>query len=94
MRDARKVAQIFKALSSETRVHILQLLKQRPLCVGALASRLDFSSAAVSQHLRILRDADLVTPDKRGYYVHYSLNRETLEQWRRAAEDLLTANPS
>jgi DNA-binding transcriptional ArsR family regulator len=92
MDDPQKVAQIFKALSSETRVCILRMLKQRALCVGALAARLDITSAAVSQHLRILRDADLVVPDKRGYYVHYLLNRETLEQWRQVADDLLTAD--
>jgi DNA-binding transcriptional ArsR family regulator len=44
----------------------------------------------VSQHLRVLRDAELVVPDKRGYYVHYRLNRKTLEQWRQVADDLLT----
>lgn len=90
MADAARVSRIFKALSSETRVRILQLLKEHSLCVGALAARLDVSSAAVSQHLRVLRDADLVTPDKRGYYVHYALNRETLEEWRRVADHLLT----
>jgi len=92
MEDSQKVAQVFKALSSETRVCILRMLKQRALCVGALAARLDITSAAVSQHLRILRDADLVVPDKRGYYVHYLLNRKTLEQWRQVADDLLTAD--
>ncbi len=90
MADATRVSRIFKALSSETRVRILQLLKEHSLCVGALAARLGVSSAAVSQHLRVLRDADLVTPDKRGYYVHYTLNRETLEEWRRVADALLT----
>jgi DNA-binding transcriptional ArsR family regulator len=89
MRSPQKVARIFKALSSDARVRILQMLKARSLCVGALAARLDVSSAAVSQHLRILRDAGLVVPDKRGYYVHYRLNRKTLEQWRQVAEDLL-----
>ena len=92
MDDPQKAARIFKALSSDTRVRILQMLKQRPLCVGALASWLGVSSAAVSQHLRILRDADLVVPDKRGYYVHYLLKRETLEQWRQVADDLLTVD--
>lgn len=90
MDDPRKIARIFKALSVDTRVQILQLLKERVLCVGALATRLEVSSAAVSQHLRILRDADLVVPEKRGYYVHYRVNEETLEQWRRVADDLLT----
>ena len=92
MDDPQKVGRIFKALSSDTRVRILRMLKQRALCVGALAARLHITSAAVSQHLRILRDADLVVPDKRGYYVHYLLNRKTLEQWRQVADDLLTAD--
>ena len=90
MRDANRIARVFKALSSDARVRILQMLKERALCVGALASRLNVSSAAVSQHLRILREANLVVPDKRGYYVHYRLNRKTLEQWRQVADDLLT----
>ena len=79
MRDPQKTARIFKALSVETRVRILQLLKQQVLCVGALAANLDVSSAAVSQHLRVLREADLVKPEKRGYYFHYRINHETLE---------------
>jgi MFS superfamily sulfate permease-like transporter len=60
--DPQKIARIFKALSVDTRVQILQLLKEQVLCVGALAARLEVSSAAVSQHLRILRDADVVVP--------------------------------
>ena len=90
MSDARKIARVFKALSVDTRVRIVQLLKERALCVGALAARLEVSSAAVSQHLRILRDADLVVPEKRGYYVHYRINKETLRQWQRLASGLLS----
>ena len=90
MDDPRRIARIFKALSVDTRVQILQLLKERVLCVGALAARLDVSSAAVSQHLRILRNADLVVPEKRGNFVHYRVNTETLEEWRQVAHDLLS----
>ena len=57
--------------------------------MNALAARLDITPAAVSQHLRILRDADLVTPDKRGYYVHYEINPRTLDEWRKMAAGLL-----
>ena len=94
MRNPQETARIFKVLSVETRVRILQLLKQQVLCVGALASRLDISSAAVSQHLRVLREADLVEPEKRGYYVHYRINHDTLEEWRRIADRLLSADES
>ena len=92
MHDPMKIARIFKALSVDTRVRILQLLKERVLCVGALAARLDVSSAAVSQHLRILRNADLVVPEKRANYVHYRVNTETLEAWRQVADDLLSSD--
>ncbi len=82
---------MFKMLSSETRVRILQLLQRRPPCVAALASRAaGGTSAAVSQHLRILPEAGLVTSEKRGYHVHYSVNEETLERCKKMAEELLS----
>jgi DNA-binding transcriptional ArsR family regulator len=90
MKDVRQLTRIFRALSVDTRIRMLLLLKERPLCVGALAQRLGVTSAAVSQHLRVLRDADLVIPDKRGYYVHYLVNESTLEEWRRLANELLS----
>lgn len=89
MSDNNKLVKVFKALSAETRVRIVQLLKDRALCVGALAARLDVTQGAVSQHLRVLRDADLVIAEKRGYYVHYRLNEKTLTKWQRAIAQLL-----
>ena len=86
MTDAQKLARIFKALSVDTRVRMVQLLKDRALCVGALSARLDVTQGAVSQHLSILRDADLLVPEKRGYYVHYRLNEQTLLKWKNAME--------
>ena len=89
MSDAGHLARILKVLSVGTRVHIVQLLKGRVLCVGALAGRLDVTQGAVSQHLRILRDAGLVIDEKRGYFVHYRLNETTLAKWRAAMDKLL-----
>lgn len=89
MTDPRKAAKVFRVLSVDTRVHIVQLLKERSLCVNALASMLGVTPAAVSQHLRVLRDADLVLADKQGYYVHYRINEETLEAWKGVAAELL-----
>lgn len=86
MTDPNKLARIFKILSADTRVRIIQLLKDHPLCVGALAARLDISPGAVSQHLRILRDADLVEPERQGYYIHYGLNEETFARWKNVLE--------
>ena len=92
--DGSRLARIFKALSVDTRVRMVQLLKQQSLCVNALAARLEITPAAVSQHLRILRDADLVTPDKRGYYVHYEVNQKTLAKWRAVIDKLLAPSPA
>ena len=68
---------------------MVELLKERPLCVNALARQLDITPAAVSQHLRVRRDADLVIGHKRGYFVHYALNEATLRQWNKLTEGLL-----
>jgi len=87
--DEKQLARIFKVLSVETRVRMLTLLKNHTLCVNALAKALDITPAAISQHLRILRDADLVIDEKRGYFVHYSLNESTLSEWNEATKGLL-----
>jgi DNA-binding transcriptional ArsR family regulator len=92
MAHAEKLAKVFRALSADTRVRIVQLLKERSLCVNALAARLRVTPAAVSQHLRVLRDADLVLADRRGYYVHYQVNPKTLAVWKDLADELLGAD--
>ncbi len=89
MTDSERQARIFKALSVDARVRIVTLLKRRSLCVNALAHALAITPAAVSQHLRVLRDAHLLTADKRGYFVHYRVNARTLAQWNRATRSLL-----
>jgi DNA-binding transcriptional ArsR family regulator len=94
VQPAGRVADMCKVLSVEARVRILRMLKGRVLCVGALAARLDITQGAVSQHLRILRDADLVTREKRGTYVHYRIDEQTLERWRDTLDELLALDDS
>jgi len=86
-----ELAAICRALSAETRVRIVQLLRGRALCVGALAARLDVTQGAVSQHLRVLRAAGLVRSERRGYYIHYCLNPQALDKWRRQVDELLAS---
>jgi ArsR family transcriptional regulator len=71
---------LLKALADETRLKIMNLLSTHDLCVGALADRLGISSAAVSQHLQVMRKAGLVKGEKRGYWTHYSVESQALEQ--------------
>lgn len=89
MSGTEQLARMFKVLSVETRLRMIRLLRSHPLCVNALARQLGITPAAVSQHLRVLRDADIVSGVKHGYYVHYRLNKDVLERWRKLAGDLL-----
>ena len=93
-RSADELARILKVLAVGTRLSIVQVLKGRVLCVGALASQLDVTQGAVSQHLRVMRDAGLVIDEKRGYYVHYRLNEQTLGRWRDQIDELLAPGPA
>ena len=72
--------EIMKALCEPTRCKIVSLLAQRAYCVSALATLLGISAPAVSQHLRILRDAEIVFCEKYGYHTHYKLDKERLSQ--------------
>ena len=71
---------VLKALADETRMKLLDLLLAQDLCGRAAAKRLGISEAAVSQHLKILKDAGLVLGEKRGYWTHYSVQTEVLEE--------------
>ncbi len=85
------LAKTCKSLSVDTRVRLLRLLGDQSLCVGALASRLGVTPGAVSQHLRVLREAGLVTPEKRGYFVHYRVNRRALDHWLAAMREVFSS---
>lgn len=80
-----ELVEIMKALSDETRYKLIKMLLQHNFCVGALAIKLEITESAVSQHLKILRKADLIQGEKRGYYTHYFVNRKQL---RKAAEEI------
>ncbi|MBC7189748.1 winged helix-turn-helix transcriptional regulator [Candidatus Aerophobetes bacterium] len=75
------VVKICKALSDPTRLKIFLFLTKRSLCVNAIVNFLNISQPAVSQHLRVLREAGLVRADKRGYWMHYSANLQKLRDF-------------
>ncbi|MFC2100084.1 ArsR/SmtB family transcription factor [Candidatus Bipolaricaulota bacterium] len=76
-----QMSQTLRILSVETRLRMLLLLRDRNLCVGALACRLGLTQGAVSQHLKVLRDAGFVTAEREGYYVHYRVDENELARW-------------
>jgi len=75
----KKTAQIFKALSDETRLRLLALIKDGELCVCDLMAVLDLPQSTVSRHLAYLRNAGLVEDRRQGVWMFYRLSpRATL----------------
>ncbi|WP_452222905.1 autorepressor SdpR family transcription factor [Lacinutrix chionoecetis] len=75
---------LFKALNDDTRRQILELLKEKDRTAGEIADAFNISKPSISHHLDILRRADLVSSEKKGQFVEYSLNTSILEdvlQW-------------
>ncbi|MCQ1529670.1 ArsR/SmtB family transcription factor [Lutispora saccharofermentans] len=71
---------VLKAIADETRMKILTLLLEHNCCVRALARNLELSEATISQHLKILREAGLISGEKRGYFMHYDVKRSVLRE--------------
>lgn len=65
---------IFKALNDETRRRILDLLRERDMSAGEIADQFDISKPSISHHLELLKKADLITQEKNGQFVIYSIN--------------------
>src|SRR6185503_1865002 len=70
---------VFKALSDPTRRRILQLLRERPMTAGELASQFPMHKATMSAHFTVLREADLIAADKHGTSITYRLRISVLE---------------
>lgn len=76
LEDLTALSELCKALGDSTRLNMVQLLAmaQRPLCVCELESQFDLSQPTISHHLRILREAGVVTTSRQGTWVFYELN--------------------
>ena len=72
--------QTLKALADPTRREILNLLKSGKLPAGEIAEHFDITPAAISRHLSVLKDAGLITDDRRGKYIYYELNLSVLDE--------------
>src|SRR5213080_2011144 len=78
------------ALGDPTRRAIFERLRSKPLSVGEIADGLPVSRPAVSQHLRVLKEAGLVTERRNGTRRLYRLNPDGLDELRRYVEDYWT----
>lgn len=69
-----------KALAAPTRREILNLLKSGKRSAGEISDQFSISAAAVSRHLAVLREADLITDTRQGKFIFYELNASVLEE--------------
>ena len=69
-----------KALSDPIRRQILELLRTGRLSAGEIAEKFPVSGAAVSKHLSVLKDADLIRDTREGKFIYYELNTSVLEE--------------
>ena len=72
--------QTLKALADPTRREILNLLKNGKLLAGEIAEHFDITPAAISRHLSVLKDADLISDTREGKFIFYELNATVLEE--------------
>ncbi len=68
------------ALADPTRREILNLLKQSRLSAGEISNHFSISGAAISRHLSVLKDADLIRDERKGKFIYYELNTTVLEE--------------
>ena len=72
--------QTMKALADPTRREILNLLKTGKLSAGEITDHFDITAAAISRHLSVLKEADLIEDSREGKYIFYTLNAPVLEE--------------
>ena len=72
--------QTLKALADPTRREILNLLKKGKLSAGEITDHFDITAAAISRHLSVLKEADLIEDTREGKFIIYTLNASVLEE--------------
>ena len=74
------ISLMLKALGEPTRLSVFQQLLLRKHCVRSLSKKLGISESAVSQHMKVLKEAGLVYGERYGYHVHYLPKQEALDE--------------
>ena len=88
--DTARAARLFHALSDETRLSILECLRGRERCVCELTDHLDAAQSRLSFHLRVLKEAGLVTDRREGRWMYYTLSTDVLAEAAELVQALAT----
>jgi ArsR family transcriptional regulator, arsenate/arsenite/antimonite-responsive transcriptional repressor len=89
--DTERAISLFHALSDGTRLSIIQRLRFGERCVCDLTDALDAAQSRLSFHLKVLKDAGLVTDRREGRWMYYTLNTEALTELADTVEALASA---
>jgi len=90
--EVEKAAQILKLLGDKTRLSMIKLLQNNECCVCELVEIYKASQPSISQHLRKLKDIELVREKRKGQWIFYSLNKEN--NYYQFVLDILESLPS
>jgi ArsR family transcriptional regulator len=83
------MTEVLKALADQNRYKIVGLLLKHDHCVRALSVKLGITEPAVSQHLKVLKSLNIVEGVKKGYFMHYQVNKSKIEEAIKLLNDLL-----
>ncbi len=94
MKKTDETIELFKALGDSTRYRIMTLLSSsgNNLCVNALSKKLNVSQPVVSQHLKVLKNAGLVSAKRMGNHMHYHADRKRIQELSGRIKELLAAS--
>jgi ArsR family transcriptional regulator len=89
-----RLVSVYRALGDPTRLEVFRLIAAQaaPLCVCDIVDRFEVSQPTISHHLKILRDAGLVTVSRRGVWAYYAVDPAGLAPLREAVAELLPAH--
>ena len=74
------MSMVFKALSDETRREILKLLSKKDMSAGEISEHFNMSKPSISKHLEILREAELISSERKGQFIIYSINTSVIQE--------------
>ncbi|MDH5083672.1 autorepressor SdpR family transcription factor [Clostridium perfringens] len=74
------MSKVFKALSDETRREILKLLSKKDMSAGEISDHFNMSKPSISKHLEILREAELISSERKGQFIIYYINTSVIQE--------------
>ncbi len=87
-------ALLFKAMSDETRLRIIDMLSKENLCACHILEAFNITQPTLSYHMKILVDSGIVTSQKDGNWTRYYLNKDSIAKVQKLTSDLLSVAPS